>query len=443
MTAREFAVEALRRVREEHTFAAEAFEEADSLSPLDRRLAMTLAFGAIRRRATLDQLLRPFVNRPVETLDPPVRDVLHLGAFQLVLLDGIPPHAAVHEAVELVRYVRQPRATGLVNGVLRRIAEIVTDRFADSPEPVHVPFDLDDRGRPRYRVLAEPLFDFRTDGEYLAAAFSWPDWLADRWLLRFGFEECCRLGFWFNAPPPLWLRVNEIQTTRAEFARRIAHAESGDVPTSLKIPTGAVPALPGYADGHFAVQDHASQAVVTALDPQPGWTVLDLCAAPGGKTTHLAERMRNRGWIVACDIDADRLATVRTLADRMRATIVETVVVGDTDPPPAGPYDAVLVDAPCSNTGVLGRRPEVRWRLRPNEFPHLIALQSRLLHAALDQLKPGGVAVYSTCSVEPDENRGVVDAVLRKRDDVKWESDAAAIPGRPSDGGYWARLRMV
>jgi 16S rRNA (cytosine967-C5)-methyltransferase len=191
----------------------------------------------------------------------------------------------------------------------------------------------------------------------------------------------------------------------------------------------------------FAVQDHSSMLVASALDPQPGWTVLDLCAAPGGKTTHLAELMRNTGRIVACDIVAKRLETVTSLCQRMGVSIVETATLKDGTDAPVGPFDAALVDVPCSNTGVLGRRPEVRWRLDPAEFPHLIRLQQRLLEVALDRVKPGGVVVYSTCSIEPDENGGVVRAVLHRTPGLTLEAEHTAIPGTPSDGGYWARLR--
>jgi 16S rRNA (cytosine967-C5)-methyltransferase len=182
--------------------------------------------------------------------------------------------------------------------------------------------------------------------------------------------------------------------------------------------------------------------VASALDPQPGWAVLDLCAAPGGKTTHFAELMRNRGRVVACDIEPRRLDTVTSLCRRLGVTTVEPHLVGKefTDPP-AGPFDAALVDVPCSNTGVLGRRPEVRWRLRPTEFEDLIRLQTRLLFTALDRVKPGGVVVYSTCSIEPDENEGVVNAVRRGIKGLAVEAEGRAVPGRPADGGYWSRLR--
>ncbi len=153
--------------------------------------------------------------------------------------------------------------------------------------------------------------------------------------------------------------------------------------------------------------------------------------------------MDNRGRITACDIDAKRLDTVTTLCQRLRIKGVETVVLDENGDLPAGPFDAALVDVPCSNTGVLGRRPEVRWRLKPNEFEHLIRLQTRLLILAVERVKPGGAVVYSTCSIEPDENEGVVKAVCRGMRAMSLEAEGHAVPGRPSDGGYWARLRRA
>jgi 16S rRNA (cytosine967-C5)-methyltransferase len=207
----------------------------------------------------------------------------------------------------------------------------------------------------------------------------------------------------------------------------------------------AVRQLPGYEQGWFAVQDESAMRVAAALAPEPGSRVLDLCAAPGGKTTHLAELMRNQGQIVACDVDDERLRTVAELSARLGITIIETVRLrpGLNENAPAGPFDAILVDVPCSNTGVLGRRPEVRWRLRPVDLKHLIPLQTKLLLQAAERVRPGGAIVYSTCSIEPEENRAVVDAVLQAMPELSLEADEAQVPGKPADGGYWARLRRT
>jgi 16S rRNA (cytosine967-C5)-methyltransferase len=446
-TARAVAADVLTAARTANAWAGELADEhlgRAGLSPQDRRFVTQLVFGVIRRKAALDALVRPFVQRPFHEVEPPLVDVLRLGAFQLAFLTHVPKHAAVHETVSLANHVGRPGATGFINGVLRRVAEAVTDEFVDYAYSDTVPFDDG-----KYRKLARPLLPDpdRDLPAYLAAGFSWPRWLADRWLARLDRDECFRLGFWFNAPPPLWLRVNRLKLDREAYrlflaAKGIA-AEPGEHPQSLRLLDGAsVRELPGYDAGEFAVQDHSAMTVASALDPQSGWAVLDLCAAPGGKTTHLAELMRDRGRVVACDIEPRRLDTVAALARRLGVTIVEPHLVDkESTDPPAGPFDAALVDVPCSNTGVLGRRPEVRWRLRPTEFEDLIRLQTRLLFTALDRVKPGGVVVYSTCSIEPDENEGVVNAVRRGIKGLVVEAEGRAVPGRPADGGYWARLR--
>ncbi|OWK43375.1 transcription antitermination factor NusB [Fimbriiglobus ruber] len=474
-TARAAALDILARSHSREGFVAELLDEnltRTGLSAQDRRFVTQLVFGVIRRRGTLDALLKPFIQRPLNNVEPALMDALRLGAFQIAFLTHVPKHAAVHETVELANHIGRGQAKGFLNGVLRRVAETVTDEYTDAPGADALPFEAvpssvtvgsaahSDFSTPageiterpavvgRYRKLARPVLpnleeDF---AGYLAAGFSWPRWLADRWLARFGRDEATRLGFWFNAPPSLWLRVNKLKGEREDYrvqlAARNIDADTGPHPQSLRLLEGhSVRDLPGYADGEFAVQDPSAMAVATALNPAPGWRVLDLCAAPGGKTTHLAELMHNRGRIVACDIEAKRLDTVATLCRRLGVSNVEPVLVKDGTDAPAGPFDAALVDAPCSNTGVLGRRPEVRWRVQPGEFEYLIRLQTKLLFAALDRVKPGGVVVYSTCSIEPDENENVVKGVRRGIKGLKVEAEGYAIPGKPADGGYWARLR--
>ena len=466
-TARSVAIDVLTRSFTRDGFVTELIDNGLSraeLSPQDRRFVTQLVFGVIRRRGTLDAMLKPFIQRPLNNVEPVLMDVLRLGAFQLVFLTHVPKHAAVHETVELAAHVDRTPAKGFLNGILRRIAEVVTSEFVDFAGPDTVPFEtniipLSERSRlhddfapttlrESYRKLTRPLLPDPTHNlpEYLAAAFSWPHWLVNRWLDQFGPQECFRLGFWFNSVPPLWIRVNKLKCEREEYrivlAAKNIDVEAGLHPQSLKLIDGIpVRDLPGYADGEFAVQDHSSMFVATAMYPQPDWRVLDLCSAPGGKTTHIAELMKNRGEIIACDIETKRLETVTTLCQRLGVTIVQTKLLKDDTDVPPGPFDAALVDVPCSNTGVLGRRPEVRWRLQPNEFEHLIRLQTRLLIQALDRVKPNGVVVYSTCSIDPSENRGVVNNVLRNMRTLNLEADHTAIPGKPADGGYWARLR--
>ncbi len=480
MTARQVAADVLNRSRSREGFVAELVDDAvvrANLSPQDRRLVTQLVFGVIRRSGTLDALLKPFIKIPLHAVQPRVWDVLRLGAFQLVFLTHIPKHAAVHESVELAISIGAPKAKGFINGVLRRVSELVTDDFVDVASRDAVPYEMVEPPRQetrtnrrttsphsrrtdaepqtneprfvgRYRRLTQPIFpDLTTDfAAYFAAAFSFPRWLANRWLERDSPDECTRRGFWFNAVPPLWVRVNKLrldrETYRLMLAAAIIDVEPGQHPQSLRFSQNhSIRELPGYSEGDFAVQDHSSMLVASVLGVKPGMQLLDLCAAPGGKTSHLAELMDNRGHITACDIDPKRLETVTTLCQRLGVKIVETVELREGGAIPAGPFDAALVDVPCSNTGVIGRRPEVRWRLKPNEFEHLVRLQTQLLIEALVRVKPGGAVVYSTCSIEPDENEGVVKAVCQGMRGITLEAEHHAIPGQPSDGGYWARLR--
>jgi 16S rRNA (cytosine967-C5)-methyltransferase len=447
--AREIAVKALGQARYEKAFVSDVLDDIFTTAPeilgLDRRLATQLALGVTRRRATLDALIEPFVNRSLSNVEQAILDVLHLGAYQMAFLDQIPPHAAVFETVALADAIGRPEVKGFFNGVLRRVCEIVTDDVVALPGRDTVPLETPE---PRWRKLRQMILPNLNTPDYLAAAFSWPHWLAERWLKRHGFEECCHRGFWFNAAPPLWLRVNKRVTNRENYRLQLAasllEAEPGEHPQSLHLLSPAsVADLPGYANGDFSVQDHASMLVASALAPQPGQRILDLCAAPGGKTTHLAELMDNRGQIIACDIDGKRLDTVMSLAKRLKLTIIEPKLLSESVEPPPGPFDAALVDLPCSNTGVLGRRPEVRWRLMPREFEHLIRLQTRLLLAAFERAMPGGAIVYSTCSIEPDENERLIHGVCKVVKNLRLESEHHSIPGRPADGGYWARLRKT
>jgi 16S rRNA (cytosine967-C5)-methyltransferase len=447
-SARSVALAVLLECRKKEAFIQEVLDRQlrqTELPPADRRLATQLAYGVLRRRGTLDALIRPLLVRRRDQVEPWLWDILRLGAFQLALLTHIPAHAALFETVELAERWGRPRTKGFVNGVLRALSSVVTDDLATEPAADALPVE-----EGRYRRLARPALPDPAlhRVEYLASGFAWPAWLAERWLGRFGWDECLRLGFWFAGPAPVWLRVNRLRCRRpdllAAFQTAGIPAEPGTHSDAVRLMgAAAIRDLPGYAEGWFSVQDESAMRVADALAPAPGNLVLDLCAAPGGKATHLAEMMNNQGSVVACDVYEPRLRSLSDSCRRLGVDIVETRVCGPKqhEDPPTGPFDAVLVDVPCSNTGVLGKRPEARWRLQPKDFPHLVVLQTKLLLQACERVKPGGAVVYSTCSIEPEENQRVVGAVLQGMRDMVLEVEAEHVPGRPADGGYWARLR--
>ena len=353
----------------------------------------------------------------MHAVQPRVWDVLHLGAFQLVFLTHVPKHAAVNETVELATHIGSPKAKGFINGVMRRIAELVTDEFTDKPGADAVPFDDRRRYRkarprshpPRPRRRARRLLR----GRVLAAEVARGP-LA-RSLRRRGMHAARllvqqprrRSGSASTSSTPT------ARPTASAWPRRSSTPNRANTRNRCGCPIRRHPRPARLRRRRLRGAGPLLDARRVRARRAAGMHVLDLCSAPGGKTTHLAELMDNRGRITACDIDAKRLETVTALCQRLGVKGVETVLLKENDDPPAGPFDAALVDVPCSNTGVLGRRPEVRWRLKPNEFEYLVRLQTRLLILAAERVKPGGAVVYSTCSIEPEENEGVVKAVLR------------------------------
>jgi 16S rRNA (cytosine967-C5)-methyltransferase len=428
------------------------FQNGALASADERRLAVELTNGVVRREATLDAILRPLIQRPRHRIEGELWTLLQLGGYQLVFLDAIPAYAAVNETVALAKAIGRERWSGFLNGVLRSVERMLTDELQTTPASTGVPVS-----EGRFRCLSNSIFPEPSidAAGYFGDAFSFPRWIVGRWLERFDFEELCRIGFWFNQPAALTLRVNSLKTNRDALRQLLAEgriaAAAGSLPAAIRLEGSArVDTLPGFAEGLFSVQDESAMQAVERLAPEPGETVLDLCAAPGTKTTHIAERMENRGTIVATDIRADRLSRVTENCTRLGISIVQPLLVRERQQaspnvttalgPAAGPFDAILADVPCSNTGVLGKRPEARWRIKPAEIDELSAQQLELLQSACRRLRPGGRILYSTCSIEPQENAQVVRAVLDREPTLSLAEEWHQIPGRPSDGGYQALL---
>lgn len=414
------------------------------LSSEDRRLAREMIAGVIRRKATLDTLISAHVRRPRENTEEALWLLLRMGTYELAFLDRIPPHASVNETTELARYLRRPRWTGFLNGTLRSLSRGLSDVITEQPAPNAFPIS-----RGQYRECAETWFpDPETDpARYFAAAFSFPLWLIERWQRESSFAELIALGFWFNTPSPLMLRVNSLKTSRdsvlSTFSEQGISATPGELTQAIELTKNQnLTELPGFAEGHFSVQDLTAMKAVELLAPQPGEAIWDVCAAPGTKTTAIAEWMQNQGRVLATDINSARLTLIEENRARLGldAIAVQSISSSGGNFPP-GPFDAVLVDVPCSNTGVLGKRPEARWRLGPQDFEELPGIQRRLLEAACERVKPGGRVVYSTCSIEPEENRIVVETFLSHHPDWELLEHHAHWPGQLADGGFAALLK--
>lgn len=424
------AYRVLRRVDEgafaDRAFAAEA--RRSDLPPRERAAAMRLAYGATQRRRTLDLLIDEALDNPA-SLEPEVRDVLRLGAYELVWSDRVPTPAAVDQSVRLVRGVhgvprrRQARA-GLVNAVMRRLADGAADRVA---------------------ALADP-----------ALAHSMPDWIAEGLVSSLGADDAAAVMAAANEPAESALRWNPLRGPRETVLAELPVPWHGDplLPEAIVL-DGAfgVEETPLWADGRAMGQSRGSMLPARAVDPRPGERILDLCSAPGAKATHLAALAGNEATLVCVELHPARARALRALAERMGARL--EVVEGDGREVdlPGGPFDAALVDPPCTGLGVLAARPDARWRRRPEALAELTGLQAALLRRALEAVRPGGRVVYSTCTLLSAENEDVVTACGADLDPLDELFPGLGHPRLPgalltlphrhgTDGFFVARLRV-
>ncbi|WP_374713399.1 16S rRNA (cytosine(967)-C(5))-methyltransferase RsmB [Symbiobacterium terraclitae] len=415
-TGREAALRALRDVDVKAAYANLALDHHLSGSGLEgreRALATELAYGVTRRRATLDWAISQVASRPLEQMDPWVRNILREAVYQILYMDRIPDSAAVDEAVELAKQYGHAGVAKFVNGVLRNLLRRLPELEWPDEE-------------------AEPV-------RALAVKHSYPDWLVAEWLQRFGRGEAVRLLEAGNEVPPLTVRVNRLKATREEAAAALAEEGVRTEPTRHS-PQGLIirdltsaswlDRLKAMKQGLITVQDESSMLVAAVLDPQPGWTVIDVAAAPGGKSTHLAELMDNQGRVIAVDIHPHKVDLIEQNARRLGATIVEGVCldareIGAVMP---GRADAVLCDLPCSGLGTLARRPDARWRKSPADVEALVPIQRAILESAANALKPGGVLVYSTCTIQPKENQELVEAFVADHPEFRFDDIWAHLP---------------
>ncbi len=384
--ARRLALRVLRRVDDgayaDRALAAEA--NRSEIDPRDRQQAQRLVFGSVQMRRTLDWLIDGATERP-DRIEPAVRDVLRLGTYEIIASDGTPDRAAVDQAVYLARTLsgswgRSPARAGIVNAVLRRIA-------------------IEGPGR---------LAALGTDDVALRNSF--PDWIAAGLTRSLGRDDAEAVMAAANQAPESAIRWNPLRGPRAQLEDEVP-TWHGDplLPEALVLEEPfALEDSEAYASGLVMAQSRASMIPAHALDPQPGERILDLCAAPGAKATQMAALANGEAQIVAVELHDSRASALRELAERMGATM--TVITGDGRDVdiPGGQFDAVLVDAPCTGTGVLAARPDARWRRREEALAPLVAIQQGLLARALALVKPGGRVVYSTCSLLREENEDVV-----------------------------------
>ena len=414
--ARRCAYTVVRRVFEQGAYADRALHaEAGGLSKRDRALATALAYGTVQRKRTLDHLLAPLVSRTLDRLDPPVLASLRLGCFQIAFMDRVPQRAAVHESVQLVKDGGRGGAQ-LVNAVLRRAARETPEQLAR----------LDD-GTPQAAAILHSV----------------PDWLAELWWSELGADEARALLAVINQPAESALRVNTLRGADVELPVRAQPAPELPEGRILEEPFD-VYASPLWQVGAVMPQSRGSMLVARTVDPQPGERVLDMCAAPGAKTTHLAALMGGEGEVIAVEVHPGRARALAETCARMGADCVQVQPVDALTSDLTGSFDRVLVDPPCSGLGTLQSRPDLRWQPRRGEIAALSEKQSALLIRGAQATKPGGTLVYSVCTISEAEGRRVVERLLQERSDFTIDQCRQLMPNRDrTDGFFIARLRRA
>jgi len=396
------------------------------LSPADRGLCHELVCGVVRWQKTLDALIARKTD-PAREQRPALKNLLRLGLYQIFWLDRIPPHAAVHETVEQAKRSGYGSQAGFINAVLRGY-------LRETDEIKKILADM---------KISQP-----------ALGWSHPDWLVEKWRARYGDEKTRSLLEWNNTPPKTFARVNTLKTDAGklverwreenveyDFCTRDWTGENLAFELKLHPPLNSLGSL---RDGWFYVQDPSTLLAPALLAPQIGENLLDACAAPGGKTTFLAQLMNNEGKITASDIEPNRLKLVRENCARLGVTNVQMPLPAIINPQSVPLYDRILIDAPCSNTGVMRRRVDLRWRISPEEISRLQKTQLDLLNQAVPKLKTGGIIVYSTCSLEPEENSEAVKQFLAAHPSFILETERQLLPFVDGvDGAYVAKLKSA
>ncbi|KIL35235.1 16S rRNA methyltransferase [Cohnella kolymensis] len=395
--ARELAMNVLQRVEMNGAYSGLELNQALSsaeLSRADAALATELVYGTIQRLNTIDYSLTGRVNGWPRKVEPWVRSLLRLSYYQLRWLSRVPAHAVVDEAVRIAKKRGHAGIAGLVNGVLRALLR----DGVETPLPEHM-----------------------NAAERLSLTHSHPQWLVERWIAAYGEQTTELMCAANNEPPHASARVNVLRSERAGLIDAMQDAGL-DAAASQLASQGIVTSRAGnlvhtdwYKEGLLSVQDESSMLVAAAADPQPGMTVLDCCAAPGGKSSHLAELMNNEGQVIANDLHPHKEALIRQQAERLGLTVIKTITGDAAELPerlPPESCDVVLLDAPCSGFGVIRRKPEIKWNKTQDDIDSLSILQRQLLSRVQSLVKPGGVLVYSTCTVAPEENEQAVTHFL-------------------------------
>ena len=451
-SARQVAFEVLEKFDRDRTDSQKTLHE--KIHEANRKgRATDIVYGAIRNRMTIDMVISRFSGLSKDRIRPKLLNILRVAVFELIYVPETSDYAIVNEAVNLAHSAAGKKDANFVNAVMRKITRVIFQRNA-SLKRVSLTRCIPTDHTSGCEFIDDLLPDPESDGNsYLSKAFSLPKWVVGEWLDDFGFEKTRDICLASNRRPGIYLQPNTLKISEQEFASLLM---SGGIKFEI-VAKGkmfrlrsnkAIVTLPGYAEGFFTVQDPTAANVAMFFAPKTGWTVLDLCAAPGGKTIRLAQVMRGKGQIYATDKNSDRLKMVDDNCDRLGITSVKTFAYDELDKiiSESGKFDAVLLDVPCSNTGVMARRPEVRLKVTPKKLESLAKAQMELLEKTSDMLKEGGKLCYSTCSISNTENSDLVKTFLKKHRGFKLGEEKLTLPyispdkSFDYDGGYAAIL---
>ena len=404
---RQLALAALQEIEQNQAYTDIALERVlhqQQISPRDRNLVCQLVYGVVRYKRSLDILIDNLGKKKAQQQPPKLRIILYLGLYQLRYLTQIPESAAVNTSVELAKTQGLKKLAGVVNGILRNYLRRVSKTGDSLGDLVQLP--------------SNPI-------KQLGIIYSFPDWIVETWSQQLSLTETEQLLTWFNQTPSIDLRVNILRTSVAQVESALENigvtsSRIPYLPQALRLTksSGAINQLPGYREGWWSVQDSSAQLVTHLLDPQPGETIIDACAAPGGKTTHIAELMGDRGMVWAFDRSEQRLKKVQANAQRLQLKSIQ-IQAGDSRNLSQfkSQCDRLLLDVPCSGLGTLHKRPDIRWRQTPEKITELSLLQQELLSTAATWVKPQGILVYATCTINPQENEKVVQLFLDSHPD--------------------------
>jgi len=411
--ARETALKILYEVNEKGAYSNIALNrhlESEVLKNIDRAFITELVYGAIKWKLSIDWIIQQFSNIKLKRISPWVMNILRLGVYQIMYTDRIPESAVCNESVKLAKRYGHSASGGYVNAILRNVAR--------NKDKINFP---------------DKSANFE---HYLSVKYSHPEWMVKQWIKRYGEQFTEELLKSNNEIPDFTVRVNTLKTTREKLMEdleaesiRVRKGRFIDEAIVLENPS-AVTKLESFKKGCFQVQDESSMLVGIILDPKPGELVMDVCSAPGGKATHIAQLMKNEGIVVARDIHEHKIKLIREAADRLGITIIKTEVFDalEIDNNYIEKADRVLVDAPCTGLGIIRKKPDIKWARNQEDKKEIIELQQRILSAASKYVRPGGVLVYSTCTIEPDENEEVVKSFLKTHPDFKLSDISDAIP---------------